>query len=351
VPPSPLGWVCGDAHLENVGSYVTADGGIGFDLNDFDECARLPLAVDLVRFLSSIAVTTLGFGMADADRTELMRVALLRYGAVLATGKALMISRDLAKGEVKTLFKQVESHPIDQLISERTVATPEGPRLRLDNKRQLPLRGGRAARLRVAAALAPMGLTVIDAAARLAGVGSTGRPRLVALVRDRSGALDLLDIKSSWPSSAAQSFRRFRQPRFGSDAERIVQVQRWLLAREPLGLGTIRVGRRTMVMRELQPQEDRLDHTALRDHPKRLVNAIDQSITVLAYAHLRGAGRAGAASAQELEAFGASLDAAAWINAAQGVAGQLLSAHTAVAAAWQAGDPALHGLCAPRPKN
>ncbi|MBV8074509.1 MAG: DUF2252 family protein, partial [Candidatus Eremiobacteraeota bacterium] len=39
---SPLTWVCGDAHLENLGTYRAQGGLVVFELNDFDETFIAP---------------------------------------------------------------------------------------------------------------------------------------------------------------------------------------------------------------------------------------------------------------------------------------------------------------------
>ena len=51
---APVGWLCGDLHLENFGSYQGDNGLVYFDINDFDESALAPLTWDLVRLLASV---------------------------------------------------------------------------------------------------------------------------------------------------------------------------------------------------------------------------------------------------------------------------------------------------------
>ena len=40
-PSSPTGWITGDLHLENFGSYKGDNGLVYFDLNDFDEAVLI----------------------------------------------------------------------------------------------------------------------------------------------------------------------------------------------------------------------------------------------------------------------------------------------------------------------
>jgi uncharacterized protein (DUF2252 family) len=47
---------CGDAHLNNFGSYATPDGLPVFDINDFDETLPAPFEWDLKRLATSLVV-------------------------------------------------------------------------------------------------------------------------------------------------------------------------------------------------------------------------------------------------------------------------------------------------------
>ena len=51
---APLAWICGDAHLENFGTYKGDHRLAYFDINDFDEGALAPASWDVLRFLCSI---------------------------------------------------------------------------------------------------------------------------------------------------------------------------------------------------------------------------------------------------------------------------------------------------------
>src|SRR6185295_16704935 len=46
--------LCGDAHLQNLGSFAAPDGSLVFDLNDFDETIRGPWEWDVKRMAASI---------------------------------------------------------------------------------------------------------------------------------------------------------------------------------------------------------------------------------------------------------------------------------------------------------
>jgi uncharacterized protein (DUF2252 family) len=65
----PLAWICGDLHIENFGSYRSANGLIYFDINDFEEAVIAPVGYELTRFLCSIAMAadTWKFLMKEAE--------------------------------------------------------------------------------------------------------------------------------------------------------------------------------------------------------------------------------------------------------------------------------------------
>ena len=48
--------LCGDAHVQNLGSFATPDGKVVFDLNDFDETIRGPWEWDVKRMATSIVL-------------------------------------------------------------------------------------------------------------------------------------------------------------------------------------------------------------------------------------------------------------------------------------------------------
>ena len=56
LPTAPLGWACGDLHLENFGTFQGDNGLTYFDLNDFDEAALAPITWEVARLLASVYV-------------------------------------------------------------------------------------------------------------------------------------------------------------------------------------------------------------------------------------------------------------------------------------------------------
>ncbi|MBV8354700.1 MAG: DUF2252 family protein, partial [Candidatus Eremiobacteraeota bacterium] len=116
----PNAWLCGDAHLENFGTYRAKHGLVVFDLNDFDETWLGPLLYDVARLTTSArvweeeaGVTGTGYGHCD----ELVGA----YAAALCDGKALWIDRDIATGRIAKLMEQVYARKYADLLAKHTV--------------------------------------------------------------------------------------------------------------------------------------------------------------------------------------------------------------------------------------
>jgi uncharacterized protein (DUF2252 family) len=66
---------CGDAHLDNFGSYATPEGLPVFDINDFDETLSAPFEWDLKRLATSLVVAG---RVADYSEKAVRGLALSR---------------------------------------------------------------------------------------------------------------------------------------------------------------------------------------------------------------------------------------------------------------------------------
>ena len=58
--------LCGDAHVQNLGSFAAPDGKLVFDINDFDETIRGPWEWDVKRMMASVALAGKELGHDDA---------------------------------------------------------------------------------------------------------------------------------------------------------------------------------------------------------------------------------------------------------------------------------------------
>jgi len=354
---SPIGWVCGDLHLGNFGCFRGVNRLVYFDLNDFDEAARLPLAVDLLRFLCSILAAAPGLRLGREEARELVGRALEGYGGALLRGKALWLERDTARGPIRALLEQVTTRRRRDLLVRRTELNRGRRRLRIDGVHCLPMPPQDGLRAQLERALMGLGqlyeqpafFVPRDVARRVAGMGSLGLARYVYLVRGR-GDPDrnaLIDFKQAAASSAASQFPFYPQPDWADEAQRVVLVQDLCQAACPAYLTAMPIGGRAHVIRELQPVEDRVALEHLTREPRRLAETLAQMAMVAAYAHLRGAGRRGAAGADVLIEFGREILAhpRPWLDAARRADARNTAAYRGFRAAWHRRDRRLTGLC------
>lgn len=345
VPESPAAWCCGDLHLENFGSYKGANRLAYFDINDFDEAALAPLNWDLVRFLASVQVGAADIGLGKEEAKQLCAAFVDAYAATLACGKSGWVEHNTATGLVRELLDSVAQRRRADHLDRRTMVKGGRRRIRIDGRKALA--ADAAERARAAALLAGYARTQpdpgfyapLDIARRIAGNGSLGVERYIIVVEGKGGTDGnyLLDLKQALPTSLA-SHLALAQPKWGSEARRIVALQYRMQAVSMAFLHALDDGRRSYVLRALLPSEDRvtLDRTA--SSIDSLAAVMSTMGAIAASAHLRGSGRQGSASADELVAYaGKKKWKAALLSAARDCAKQVGRDWAAYCAAFDDG--------------
>ena len=310
---SPTAWLCGDAHVENFGSFRGDNDLVYFDLNDFDEAVRGPLLWDVGRLTVSVLLAAAEFGLATAEQHLLACHVLATYAAALAAGKAYWLERTTATGVVKQLLRNVENRGPQALLHTRAGA--EGGWHLLQTPALHPLRGPEREKVRAAieawrrAQPVPPCGPVLDVAQRVAGVGSLGVLRYALLVEHRypHKLPKLLDLKQA-PPPAPGHVAGVPQPAWASDAHRVVYAQRWLQAVPPALLQPLAFDGQPFVLRSLQPVADKLAFATLPHRKAAFRKAVPQFAQLLAWAHLRAAGHWGAAGPDALQTFGSAHD-------------------------------------------
>jgi uncharacterized protein (DUF2252 family) len=308
---SPLAWACGDLHLENFGSYKGENGLAYYDVNDFDEAALAPAGRDLARFATSLLLAAGVMGLPAAEGRSLTRQAHLAYAHALRAGKPMWVERATARGLARQLLRRVKRRTQADLLEERTERRRGRRRLRADGRHALAI--SRAEKLVVARTLGatrvcrarPDFYRVIDVARRIAGTGSLGVRRYVVLVNGRGGRNGnvLLDLKQAAPSVLAPTVG-IRQPKWNSEADRVVSIQRRVQAVSPALLHSVRMGHGSYILRELQPSADRLALADARDDRDELKDALRVMAELVAWGQLRSSSHQGSATADEWIAFG-----------------------------------------------
>ena len=242
---APVGVITGDLHLENLGTYGTRSGEVAFDLNDFDDAGWAPLAIDLRRLAASARLAAARQPGGNPGRGAEAVLDGFERGLTSPPPSEPEVVRGLRaqcrRLDVASFVKgSLESGPAARLPASepQVVALLEGAvrdlRQRTPPALRLPARFYR----------------VLDAAPRLAGNGSLGRRRYLALLAGADpaqGAHALLDFKearhSPWGRAGSLCGERLR-------ARQVEVVARSFRAESERVLGTARLHGRLFQVRE-----------------------------------------------------------------------------------------------------
>lgn len=278
----------GDFHVENLGTYRSAQGQWAYDLNDFDESFSGAYTWELLRGAVSIQLAMDENGFGKKDREAQVAHFLGRYLAALkkVSQQPAQLSRplgsqELTKKPVKAIEKSSQTSQAAWL-AEMTSNTKFRPSdkivpLSTAHKQMVAVAVAQYAAARRQAAF----FQVKDAAARIAGKGSLGRYRYVALIEGPSANPQddiILEIKEAAPPSATGGSS-------ANQAQRIVKAYQYFLPQADPLLGVTRIHNLEAFVRELQPKET-VDISDL-DSNSKWAEFLDSVALIAARAHAR----------------------------------------------------------------
>jgi uncharacterized protein (DUF2252 family) len=180
--PAVLG--VGDLHIENFGTWRDEEGRLIWGVNDLDEAWPAPYALDLVRLTTSVYVAIGEAHLSLAKRTAAEAIEEGYRDALAAGGQAFILAEDhrwlrlLALGKLRDpvhFWEKLEHLP------PYTAKPPAEVRRMLEKSLPSAREGYRLKR-------------------RIAGLGSLGHPRILALSRWR-GAFIAREAKAIRPSA------------------------------------------------------------------------------------------------------------------------------------------------------
>jgi len=303
--PAGEGWLVGDAHLENFGAYRTADADESavFDVNDFDEAIIGPLRWDVLRLLTSMILGGRELGSSGKQSVALCSSILEGYVAALAQNG---VPKDLPP-PVRRLLDKVQQRTHKDLLDKRTERVGNARRF-VRGERYPDLTADLVPKARAAFAayverLDPNGklprdhFAIEDVAFRVAGNGSLGALRVAVLTRGK-GELDnrwIFDMKAEGTPSA----QGLLSAPVEAPAERVRTATLICLKHPPRMIGTTELDGRSMFVRRLSPQEDKLDLTHLK--AEELPGLARYLGALLGRVHARGAQKPPAASWTQAE--------------------------------------------------
>lgn len=303
---SPYAWICGDLHLENLGSYKADNRAAYFNVNDFDECLLAPCLLDTYRLISSVIVSSSNLKLSVNDARSLCNVYIDTYFSTLGQGYIRTLEKQTARGVIKKFLKNVGQRKRKDFLKPHVYRKNGEYKLTADKIHRLPLNKTKKEEISTLVRKwakqkqNPDFYKVYDVAFRIAGTSSLGLERYVLLVEGRGipNEAFLLDLKETAPSCVAK-YSPAKQPNWKDDATRLIEVQRRILSAPPALLADIRLGKKSFVLKELQPQADRINYTMFNGNTKKLKNMLEDMAAISAWDTLRTGGREGSAIADE----------------------------------------------------
>lgn len=311
MPKSPVGWISGDLHLENFGSYKGDNKLVYFDLNDFDEAVKAPVLWEVVRLVTSIFIA---FQTLEIDGEQAMNMAALflkSYGTTLMGGKAMDLDPRTSKGITGDFLRRAERSSTDELLQKRTLR--KGRKLLLDTSDERHFKLSKELKSELISHMenwllnnsdSPYNYRVKDVVYRLAGTGSLGQKRYLFLLKSirKKDRYLLLDMKQAYSSSIIPHLD-IPQPKWENEAQRIVSIQKRMQHVSASLLSTATFKGEDYVVQELQPVKDTLKFKLIKEEYRKLYQVIDDMGMLTASAQLRSSGMDGSATKDELKAF------------------------------------------------
>jgi uncharacterized protein (DUF2252 family) len=309
---APPVWICGDLHLENFGSYKGDNRVAYFNINDFDESVLASPLLDVIRLIISLRIAAVNLKIPIATVHQLNSLFITTYFDKLKEGYILTLEKETTTGVVRKFLEEIKNRRRKTFIKERTILEHGKISIRIDNLHAAKIK--KSEKLSITAAMeswskkrkATSFFNIKDVALRMAGTSSLGLKRYVVLIEGKGGVYGnyLLEIKETRPS-CLKKFVRI-QPEWNSEAERIVEIEKRILANPPALLNSISIEDKNFVMKELQPSADRINYKLFANDPKKLASILHDMASILAWNNLRTTGRQGSATADELIAFAAN---------------------------------------------
>jgi len=273
--------LCGDAHLQNLGSFATPDGKLVFDLNDFDETIRGPWEWDVKRMATSIILAGQESGHdRPGCRDAAEQFAESYCGAIAAFSELpiLQVARYQIHREKRirpihaALRQSQRARPLD-LLKRFTERDSHGRRRFRDQRPGFwRVRGAKASEILGSLGAYRKSLTserrhlfdlfrAVDVGFKVVGTGSVGLRDYVVLF-EGNGEQDpmFLQIKQEVASAYAK-FLPSTQPHQGrraAEGQRAIQP-----ISDPL-LGWTTVGRHHYLVRQLNDHKGSVDLQRLR---------------------------------------------------------------------------------------
>jgi uncharacterized protein (DUF2252 family) len=274
--------LCGDAHVQNLGSFAGPDGELVFDFNDFDETIRGPWEWDVKRMAASIVLAGQASGHTRVEcksTAEVFTESYCRSLAEFSRQPILPVARHQIHREARiqpihaALRQSERARPLE-LLKKFTEPDARGqPRFRNLRPGFWRIRGSNAKAVLDSLGVYRRSLAperrrlfdlfrAIDVGFKVVGTGSVGLRDYVVLFEGNS-ALDpmFLQIKQEVASAYATHLPKTV---YGHQGRRVAEGQRAVQPISDLLLGWTTIGEHQYVVRQLNDHKGSIDLQNLR---------------------------------------------------------------------------------------
>lgn len=273
--------LCGDAHVQNLGSFEGPDGRLVFDISDFDETIAGPWEWDVKRMATSIVLAGFDSGHRRSACAGAVEGFLRAYCSVIEQ-LAEQPVLDAARHQIHRLQK---NQPISAALEQarraspcdllKKYAEPARDGFRFKDVEHVLWRVKPAEREAVLQSLplyretlAPERLhwfkffRPVDVGFKIVGTGSVGlRDYVVLMEGNGSGDPLFLQIKQE----VASAYAPYVKPvQVANQAQRVVEGQRRVQPQSDLLLGWTRIGEHDYLVRQLNDHKGGIDLERLR---------------------------------------------------------------------------------------
>jgi uncharacterized protein (DUF2252 family) len=296
LPQGPTVWICGDCHYGNLGPVANTKDDVAIQIRDLDQTVIGNPAHDVIRLALSLASAARGSDLPGSTTARMVEQIVDGYQAALtAEHRSEDDKPPLVRGLIRASRRRNWAHLARERIEDLKPTIPL-------SKHFWPLSDDERAGLQALARTAPVAdlvtalhsrpsdaeIELIDAAYWVKGCSSLGLLRYAMLIGIGSGKrreLCLVDVKEAVKASAPRA-EKTAMPK--DNADRVVDGARHLSPYLGERMRASRLMDRAVFVRELRPQDQKLEIERLQD---------DEAVTVARFL----AGVVGRAHARQMD--------------------------------------------------
>ncbi|WP_294192128.1 DUF2252 family protein [uncultured Sphingomonas sp.] len=269
VPQGPAIWICGDAHLGNLGPLAADDGRVEIQIRDLDQAVIGNPAHDLIRLGLSLATAARGSDLPGVTTARMIEEMVEGYAAAIAdpVGGDAGVEPEVVRSVKRTAVKRRWKHLAKERLEAVDPKLPLGKKfwaLAADERDALEHVFAEPAVCDLILSLDPKNkrrrVRFVDAAYWMKGCSSLGLLRYAVIValdhtRRRSNYA-LIDLKEA-VEPIAPIVDRAAMP--ADNAERVTAAARAMSPHLGARMLPVRMQGRSLFIRELAPQDLKLE--------------------------------------------------------------------------------------------